>query len=57
MSHDIDESTGQPAMAYVGAEPWRGLGETLPAGQSIEVWEVGGQTGLDDPDGAGAVPV
>lgn len=22
MSHDIDESTGAPAMAYVGAEPW-----------------------------------
>ena len=38
MSHDIDESTGKPAMAYVGAEPWHELGERLPAGQSIEVW-------------------
>ena len=39
MSHDIDDSTGQPAMAYVGEEPWHGLGEKLPAGQSIEVWK------------------
>ena len=39
MSHDIDDSTGQPAMAYVGAEPWHGLGEKLPAGQPIEVWK------------------
>ena len=38
MSHDIDDSTGQPAMAYVGAKPWHGLGEKLPVGQSIEVW-------------------
>lgn len=38
MSHDIDDSTGQPAMAYVGAEPWHGLGEKLPQGQSIDVW-------------------
>jgi phage/plasmid-like protein (TIGR03299 family) len=39
MSHDIDDSTGQPAMAYVGEEPWHGLGEKLPAGQSIDVWK------------------
>lgn len=38
MSHDIDESTGAPAMAYVGAEPWHGLGEKLPEGQTIEEW-------------------
>lgn len=38
MAHDIDHSTGMPAMAYVGAEPWHGLGEELPPGQPIERW-------------------
>jgi len=38
MAHDIDHSTGRPAIAYVGDEPWHGLGERLPANQSIEVW-------------------
>ena len=36
MSHDLDSSTGKPAMAYVGAMPWHRLGELLPEGQSIE---------------------
>lgn len=38
MSHDLDISTGKPAMAYVGDAPWHGLGEKLPDNQSIEVW-------------------
>jgi phage/plasmid-like protein (TIGR03299 family) len=38
MSHDIDHSTGKPAMAYVGEAPWHRLGERLPPGQSIETW-------------------
>lgn len=38
MSHDLDESTGKPAMAYVGAQPWHGLGEKLPPDQDIETW-------------------
>ena len=38
MSHDLDHSTGTPAMAYVGDVPWHGLGEKLPEGQSIEEW-------------------
>ena len=38
MSHDLDDSTGKSAMAYVGEEPWHGLGEKLPTGQSIETW-------------------
>ena len=38
MSHDLDISTGKPAMAYVGDAPWHGLGEKLPDNQSIEIW-------------------
>ena len=38
MAHDIDTSTGQPAIAYVGEEPWHGLGERLPEDAPIEVW-------------------
>jgi hypothetical protein len=38
MAHDIDCSTGKPAIAYIGETPWHGLGEKLPAGQPIEVW-------------------
>jgi phage/plasmid-like protein (TIGR03299 family) len=38
MSHDLDLSTGKPAMAYVGEKPWHGLGEQLPPGQPIEKW-------------------
>jgi phage/plasmid-like protein (TIGR03299 family) len=38
MSHEIDSSTGLPAIAYVGETPWHELGEKLPEGQSIEVW-------------------
>ena len=36
MAHEIDQSTGKPAIAYVGEEPWHGLGQKLPAGASIE---------------------
>lgn len=39
MSHDLDMTTGAPAMAYVGEEPWHGLGEKLPENQSIEAWQ------------------
>ncbi len=38
MAHDLDHSTGKPAMAYVGTTPWHGLGEKLPPGQTIEQW-------------------
>jgi len=38
VSHDLDESTGKPAMAYVGERPWHGLGEALPPDQDIETW-------------------
>jgi phage/plasmid-like protein (TIGR03299 family) len=38
MAHEIDSSTGQPAIAYVGEKPWHGLGEKLPDGASIDTW-------------------
>ena len=38
MSHDLDESTGKPAMAYVGEKPWHGLGQELPPDQDIDRW-------------------
>jgi phage/plasmid-like protein (TIGR03299 family) len=38
MPHDIDFSTGKPAIAYVGETPWHGLGESLAEGQPIDVW-------------------
>jgi len=38
MSHEIDSSTGKPAIAYVGEKPWHGLGEKLEECQPIEVW-------------------
>jgi phage/plasmid-like protein (TIGR03299 family) len=38
MADNIDQSTGKPAIAYVGKRPWHGLGEQLPEGQPIETW-------------------
>lgn len=38
MSHEIDESTGVPAIAFVGETPWHGLGQQLQPGASIQEW-------------------
>jgi len=38
MAHNLDMSTGKPAMAYVGQEPWHGLGKKLKPDASIEEW-------------------
>jgi phage/plasmid-like protein (TIGR03299 family) len=38
MAHEIDLSTGKPAIAYVGKKPWHGLGEELSRGAPIETW-------------------
>ena len=38
MSHDLDSSTGKPAMAYVAEAPWHGLREKLPPDRSIDDW-------------------
>lgn len=38
MSHEIDTTTGLPAIAYAGDEPWHGLGQKLLPGATIEEW-------------------
>jgi len=38
LPHEIDLSTGKPAIAYVGEKPWHELGERLEPGASIETW-------------------
>ncbi len=38
MPHGIDQTSGKPAIAYVGATPWHGLGERLEQGKPIETW-------------------
>src|ERR1039458_7300046 len=38
MTHEIDVSSGKPAIAYVGEKPWHELGEKLPEGASIDTW-------------------
>jgi phage/plasmid-like protein (TIGR03299 family) len=38
MSHDLDFSTGDAALAYVGELPWHGLGQRLEEGAPIEEW-------------------
>lgn len=39
MAHEIDMSKGFAAMAYVGDQPWHGLGQQMQPGQSIEEWQ------------------
>ena len=38
MSHLIDMSNGQAAIAYVGEKPWHGLGSELQPGADLDVW-------------------
>ena len=38
MSHELTITNGQAEMAYVGKEPWHGLGNKLPENASIETW-------------------
>ena len=40
MSHLIDQTTGQDAIAYVGETPWHGLGAQLTGNETIEEWAV-----------------
>lgn len=38
MAHELDFSTGQAAIAYVGEVPWHKLGTELQSGAPIETW-------------------
>lgn len=47
MAHELDFSTGKPAIAYLSTTPtpWHGLGQALTPGQPLEVWRT--EAGLD----------
>lgn len=38
MAHELDFSTGEAAMAFVGDKAWHGLGNQLEVGATIETW-------------------
>lgn len=38
MAHELDFSNARANMAYVGDEPWHGLGQQLSDGAPIDVW-------------------
>lgn len=38
MAHELDFSTGRPAIAYTGKLPWHHLGRRLRPGSPIETW-------------------
>jgi len=40
MSHELTIKNGVAEMAYVGEEPWHGLGQKLEVGASIDAWKV-----------------
>ena len=40
MAHEIDQTTGQDAIAFVGETPWHGLGKQLTEGATIEEWKI-----------------
>jgi len=39
MAHELDFTKGKAAIAYVGEQPWHGLGQKMAIGQPIEVWQ------------------
>lgn len=40
MSHEIANVNGKDSIAYVGDEPWHGLGQRLTADADIETWAI-----------------
>lgn len=38
MAHQLDESTGKAAIAYVGQTPWHGLGAKLDPNSTFDTW-------------------
>lgn len=45
MAHELDLTTGRPAIAYTGEKPWHGFGEVMEKEQPLDVWRVA--AGLD----------
>lgn len=45
MAHEIDQSTGKDAFAYVGNQAWHGLGQQLTEEADLEVWRK--EAGMD----------
>ena len=45
MAHEIDFTTGTPAIAYTGQKPWHGFGFSMPEDQPLDVWRT--RAGLD----------
>lgn len=45
MAHELDMSNDRANMAYVGANPWHGLGQQLTEGADLETWKK--EAGLD----------
>lgn len=45
MAHELDMSNNRANMAYVGEEPWHGLGQKLTRGAALDVWTR--EAGLD----------
>jgi len=43
--HEIDFTTGAPAIAYTGEKPWHGYGQSMPEDESLDVWRF--RAGLD----------
>jgi len=40
MAHELDLTTGRPAIAYTGKVPWHGFGEPMKESQPLEEWRV-----------------
>jgi phage/plasmid-like protein (TIGR03299 family) len=40
MAHQIDESLGRPAIAYVGDTPWHRLGQVMPQDADLDEWRI-----------------
>jgi len=45
MAHELDFTTGLPAIAYTGKEPWHGFGQVMEENQPLDVWRT--RAGLD----------
>lgn len=45
MAHELDMTSGAPAIAYVGETPWHGLGSRLTGNETMDQWRIA--AGLD----------